>query len=249
MTVKEDEIKFLTRDAIKYIAMLTMLLNHVGNIFLKTNTLLCELFIAVGYFTAITMIYFLVEGYGYTHSREKYLSRLLIFGLISEIPYCLAFTENGVISYTGLNMMFTLALCFSLIWIFDICKNKFVKIFAALLSIILSLLCSWAILAPIYTLLFIWAKNSYKKTKIAFLISIIIFGLMSFIGGISNFTFSRNILYAVLSMLGMFLAYICIVYFYNGKRVEKYREFSKWFFYWFYPVHLLILGLIRVWVM
>lgn len=145
-------------------------------------------------------------------------------------------------------MMFTLALCFILIWIFDVYKDKFIRIFAAILSIFLSLLCSWAILAPIYTLLFIWAKNSYKRTKIAFLTSIIIFGLMSFIGGISNFTFSRNILYSVLSMLGMFLAYICIVYFYNGKRIEKHRKFSKWFFYWFYPVHLLILGLVRIWI-
>ena len=60
--------KPLTRDAIKYIAMFTMLLNHIADIFLQTGTWLCEIFIAVGYFTAISMIYFLVEGYDYTHS-------------------------------------------------------------------------------------------------------------------------------------------------------------------------------------
>lgn len=61
--------KSLSRDAIKYIAMFTMLLNHIADIFLQTGTWLCEIFIAVGYFTAISMIYFLVEGYQYTHSK------------------------------------------------------------------------------------------------------------------------------------------------------------------------------------
>ena len=33
------------------------------------------------------MCFFLVEGYRYTHSRKKYALRLLIFALISQVPY------------------------------------------------------------------------------------------------------------------------------------------------------------------
>lgn len=65
----------MNRDEIKYIAMFTMLLNHIANIFLEPGTLLFEIFVDVGYFTAITMCYFLVEGYGYTRSKEKYGKR------------------------------------------------------------------------------------------------------------------------------------------------------------------------------
>ena len=54
--------KGLSRDAIKYIAMLTMLLNHISTIFMQPGHLLSELFLDIGYFTAITMCYFLVEG-------------------------------------------------------------------------------------------------------------------------------------------------------------------------------------------
>ena len=55
--------QILNRDIIKYIAMITMLLNHIATIFLERGTALYVAFIIIGYFTAITMIYFLVEGY------------------------------------------------------------------------------------------------------------------------------------------------------------------------------------------
>lgn len=241
--------KSLSRDAIKYIAMFTMLLNHIADIFLQTGTWLCEIFIAVGYFTAISMIYFLVEGYQYTHSKRRYFLRLLIFGFLSEIPYCLALTTEGIISFCGLNMMFTLSLCFGLIWIIDNVKSTITKVVFSFLLIGLSILCSWAILAPIYTLLFIWAKNFKKQIKIAFVISISLFGFMNFLGGIEHFTTSENILYALLSMIGMGLAGFCILYLYNGKQSVIGKKFSKWFFYAFYPVHLLILGMIRIIIM
>jgi hypothetical protein len=173
----------------------------------------------------------------------------MIFGLISEIPYCLALTTEGTISFCGLNMMFTLALCFGLIWIMDNMKSTIMKVILSVLIIVLSILCSWAILAPIYTLLFIWAKGSQERKKAAFLISIILFGLMNFLGGIEHFTTSKNILYALLSMIGMGLAGFCILYLYNGKQAVKGRKFSKWFFYTFYPAHLLILGIIRISIM
>ena len=53
----------LNRDTIKYIAMLTMLLNHLSTIFLDRGTFLGELFLDVGYFTAPVMCWFLAEGY------------------------------------------------------------------------------------------------------------------------------------------------------------------------------------------
>lgn len=236
----------LNRDVIKYIAMFTMLLNHIATIFLKTGTPLCEVFLAIGYFTAIVMIYFLVEGYTYTRSKKTYLSRLFIFALLSEIPYCLAFTEKGILTFCGLNMLFTLCLCFGLIWIIDNLKNKIVKVCLTLGIILLSVLCSWAILAPIYTLLFLWARDSDKKTKIAFAASIFLFGVFNFLGGIGKFAFATNILYAVLAVVGMGLAGICIVFLYNGKRMKTGQNFSKWFFYTFYPAHLLLLGIIRI---
>lgn len=241
-----DNNKPLTQDAIKYFALLAMLLNHIAKIFLQPGTLLWEVFTAIGYFTAVSMIFFLVEGYWYTHSKKGYLARLLIFGIISEIPYCLAFTQNGIIRFCGLNMLFTLSLCFCLIWVMDQSTRRWFKIVFSILALAVSLLCDWAVLAPFYTLLFYWAKGSEKNTRLAFLSAMILFGVRKFVEALSLFTIEQSALFAALSMAGMGAAAVCILYLYNGKRSEKGRTFSKWFFYLFYPLHLLILGLIRI---
>ena len=96
------EKRGMNRDTIKYIAMITMLLNHVSFIFLEPGTVLAEILTAVGYFTAPVMCYFLVEGMTYTRSPKKYGQRLLLFAVISELPYCLAMTGEGIIGFAGM---------------------------------------------------------------------------------------------------------------------------------------------------
>ena len=101
----------MSRNAIKYLAMAAMFCNHFAYIFLKEGSTGQEVMVDIGYFTAITMCYFLVEGFYYTHSRRKYGERLLIFAGISQVPYMMAF------DFSQLNMIFTLFICLSLIHI------------------------------------------------------------------------------------------------------------------------------------
>ena len=238
--------KVLNRDVIKYIAMLTMLLNHISTIFMKPGTIQAEFCLNIGYFTAITMCYFLVEGYQYTHSKKKYALRLTIFALISELPFCMAFAEHGILEFYGLNMLFTLLICFCILVVKERITNKFLKVVMIVLLTLLTVLCDWALLAPIFTLLFCWARNSKKKVAVSFAISAVLFGLFIFAGGIGRFSTGTNVIYSLAGMMGIVLAGIAICLLYNGKQMEKGHKFSKWFFYIFYPAHLLILALIRI---
>ncbi len=245
-----NKVKILNRDVIKYIAMFLMLLNHIATIFMESDhmmgQIISELFLDLGYFTAPVMCYFLVEGFYYTRSQKKYAIRLLTFALLSELPYCLAFTQKGILQFQGFNMLFTLFLCFEIVRAVEKISDKSSKIVVVVELVLLSLMSDWAILAPVFTLLFLWSRNEKVKTRYAFLIAGLLFGMINFLGGIGRFALKTNIIYSLGSMLGIGLAGLVITCFYNGKQMQKGKTFSKWFFYCFYPGHLLILGVIRI---
>ena len=143
-------------------------------------------------------------------------------------------------------MLFTLLICFGILMAVEKVSNKVIRATCILILILFSSVCDWAFLAPVFTLLFLWSKGSKSKTGWAFIISMLLFGGLNFAGGLGRFSMETNLIYALGSMMGIALAGIVIVIFYNGRRIEKGSVFSKWFFYWFYPLHLLLLGILRV---
>lgn len=245
---KGQELRPLTRDAVKYMAVFAMLLNHIAVVFLEPGTWPFEILKAVGYFTAVTMIYFLIEGYQYTHAKKAYITRLFLFALLSEIPYCLAFTRHGVLEFCGLNMLFTLCLCFALVWIKENIREAEKRLFLNTGVVALSICCDWAVLAPLFTLFFLQEGSRGKGAKKAFAESAALFGFASFLEGMGKIPLAYNGLLTAMGMAAMGLSAVCILYFYNGKRAGRGRTFSQWFFYLFYPIHLLVLGLLRIWM-
>ncbi|MBQ0058351.1 MAG: conjugal transfer protein TraX, partial [Lachnospiraceae bacterium] len=151
----------ISQEAIKYFAMLTMLINHIGSIFMPEHSIESSLMKAIGYFTAVTMCYFLVEGYYHTSSKERYSRRLLIFAIVSQLPYMLAFSGESIITFhvfnmdipfPGFSMIFTLWICFQLLITLEDSNIADRKAYAIGLVCITGL-GDWPFLAP----LFVWA--------------------------------------------------------------------------------------------
>lgn len=236
----------LDRDTIKYIAMAAMLVNHIGTIFLTPGTFLYELFLDIGYFTAPVMCYFLVEGYRLTHSRKLYGRRLFVFAVLSELPFCLAFSHGAEVYFVAMNMIFTLFLCFLLLEVMEKEPKGFARGLLVALLILASTVSDWAILAPVYTMLFYKAGQDREKQKKAFFWAAALFGAFGLAGSPEWYSGLQRLLYALGCMSGVAAAGVCIVCFYNGRRAQRGQRFSKWFFYLFYPVHLLLLGIIRI---
>lgn len=230
----------MNRDVIKYIAIVTMTLNHISNIFMDPDTVLGEAFLDIGYFTAITMCYFLVEGYHYTHSKKKYGQRLLLFALISQVPFQLA------VGYFALNMLFTLLLCFLIL-----CAKEYIRRPGERIAVIVCLTActlfgDWALLAAVFTLLFDWSRKDKKKTALAYSIAFLAFGALNFL---SYYTPGAGIGQALVRTLaagaGIVVSGVIMLCFYNGKKSPRSGKFGKWFFYVYYPAHLAILVLLR----
>ena len=99
----------MSRDSIKMVAMLTMLINHIANVFLPAGQPLTNLCLCIGYFTAVTMCFFLVEGYGCTRSKRRYAGRLLGFAVLAQLPNGATVTILGqfdewyTVEYDGLH--------------------------------------------------------------------------------------------------------------------------------------------------
>lgn len=231
----------MNRDVIKSIAMVTMTLNHIAIVFMKPDSWLYYLFCGIGYFTGVVMINFILEGYKYTSSRKRYFLRLLSFGLLSQFPFVFAFTNNG----GRLNMMFSLCICFGIIWALKELDNKLYKVVVITMAFILSFYCDWPLLAPVLTLLLYWAKKSPGIKAIPQCIFIVVFWFFQFLDGQEVFSVAINLLYSMLSIIGVVIAFLILNFFYNGKLKQNRSAFFKWFFYVFYPLHLIIIGIVE----
>ncbi len=231
----ELEKKGLNRDVIKCIGMLTMLLNHVAHAFLTEGTLLYNVFIGVGYFTAITMCYFLVEGYEYTRSKKKYALRLLVFGLLSQVPFMLLF------QVPSLNMLFSLLICFGMLCILDKFEGTWYRELLVVLLFIVSIFSDWPLMAPAFTLLFRWSNKNRTKLLLSYGISIVIFCFLNGTGYLVTESVGGAVVHVLCDALALVASGLLIMFFYNGKKSAAAPKFFKWFFYLFYPLHLTLL--------
>ena len=236
----------MNRDTIKYMAAAAMLVDHIGFIFLKPP--LSDIAKGLGNFTAVTMCYFLVEGYGYTRSRKKYALRLLLFALVSQIPYRMALGGTSYLGLDRLNIMFNLLICFGILYIntegVDFPAGSRRREWTALL-IMLSLFCDWSFLAPLLVLLFMKAGDDPDRKARAWALFILAFGILYFLADESGATLTHRLVFALTALTGPMAAALVLLCFYNGKQSARFRGFHKWFFYLFYPAHLFVLALLK----
>lgn len=264
--------KFLDSDMLKAIAIVTMVIDHIGASLLETilysgNAGLPDYWYevdtvlrSIGRTAFPIFAFLLVEGFFYTHSRKKYLGRLLLFAVLSEMPFDLAF--YGSLFYPGSqNVFWTFCIGFLVIWWLeklygayrsgsDILRrdgkrmqeykreNRFeiryrsgypiVVMFAAVCLVMtgavsaLILEADYGIYGFLLILLFYLGKHGNVPQIVVCTCGYLLF------------------LWEPYCLFGFLL-----ILFYNGRRKQRGRGF-QYFFYLFYPVHLLILGLIRV---
>ena len=173
--------------------------------------------------------FLLIEGFLHTSNRTKYAGRLLLFAAISEIPFDMAFSGK-ILEFSYQNVFFTLFI--GLLTIMLIAKAERQQT----LGPALRSLCFVGIMfggMGCATLL----RTDYSYYGVMCIVVLYLFRqnrLVQVLAGCASFCWWE--LPAVTAFIP--------VYFYNGKRGLR----MKYFFYFYYPVHLFILCLICAWL-
>ncbi|MBW7573276.1 TraX family protein [Caproiciproducens faecalis] len=212
----------MNRSQLKMLAVITMLIDHVGAVFFPA----VPLFRIIGRLSFPLFCFFISEGLLYTTNIKGYLERLFLFALISEVPYDLAFHKT-VYYPQSQNVFFTLFLGLAAIAILHTylvsrpVPAVLLAVSCALLAEVLHTDYGW--FGVVLIIIFYCFKNFRTRGVLVFTVLNTGYSLLT--GPIK--------LYAALAGFPILV--------YNGK---KGKLNWKYFFYAFYPVHLLILYLV-----
>ena len=226
----------MNRNILKYIAVIAMLSDHLSLVFVGMDNPLGVAMRVFGRLTAPIMCYFLVEGYMHTSSKKKYALRLLAFALISQLPF--SYLLTGRLFSTHFNMMFTLFFCFMLLVVIEKVESRVLKFILALVIYSVCDYCDWGMVAPLWVMAFAMLRNDKKKLTAIYALICLFWVLRSTYMAVD----AGKMWYDGLWQAGV-LEFIPFLYLYNGK-AGKSSKFSKWFFYIFYPAHILILAVL-----
>lgn len=243
--------KVLNSNIIKLIAIAAMTLDHIAwFIFPGYSYEVVPIILhIIGRITCPIMCYFIAEGYHYTKDIKKYTRRLFIFALLSHIPYVLAsinyvdyksfipFYYGSILNQTSVMWSLTWGLVMLRIENSKKINSQFLKTLLIFLICLISFPSDWSCIASLCILAIGTNKDNFKVQMLWMLFYVLIYSIVYF--------FALDKIYGIIQM-AVVLA-IPILMLYNGKRSsnQKYNKFMKWVFYLYYPIHLLIIGLLQ----
>lgn len=232
-----QRIQFLNGFHLKLIAICTMLIDHMGyTLFPGVMWLRC-----VGRVAFPIFCFLIAEGCVYTHDRKKYALRLLVFALLSEIPYNLM--NSGMIwDPYDQNVLWTLLLGALVCWLMDWALKKCTP---------LSFMLTGAVMLAAYWLLEIGNTDygGWGMLLVAAFYGVhrapsgVVVKMIAQAFGLAFF--SIGVMGGYLSIELWSLAALVPIWLYNGQRGFS-NKAVQYGFYAFYPVHILALSLIAM---
>lgn len=213
--------------ALKLVAIICMLIDHIGAVFMEGTSLYNPMRV-IGRIAFPLFAFLIVEGYYHTRDVKKYMLRLGIFALISEIPFDLAFNHK-LFYWSYQNIFFTLFIGLVVIYFLEEARKKY-----PVNSSTYTLVEAGAILGGC-----ILSIAIFSDYNILGILTILVFYIfrgklpMIFIGLVAL----HGLLLGNLGIQTAAVLSVVFIVLYNGKKGPS----LKYFFYAFYPVHLIII--------
>lgn len=235
--------KIINNNTLKIIAMILMLLDHLWGTIIPGN----QWMTLIGRMAFPIFAFLIVEGFFHTSDLKKYMKRLFIFGLISEIPFNLIYTGSIIFPFHQ-NVMFTLLLGLLIINEIDKIKNnkeikkKIIPILKIFLFLLISIIgfVDYGV-TGVLTIVVFYLFRGFKLAWIGQLISLILLYIVFFEGQSVIFNIFNYEYFLPLQSIGVLS--LIFIWLYNGEK-SKNNKLIKYLFYSFYPVHMLVIYLI-----
>ena len=223
--------------ALHIIAMIFMLCDHMWATILDYEWLTC-----IGRIAFPIFAFLITEGYIHTSNINKYIKRMMIFAIITEIPFNLMVSASPIYPFHQ-NVLWTFVI--SLLTLkylnFDNVKNSFKSILIILLAIIIATvtMCDYFGAGVMMVVgFYIFRKSKFLQLLMMIYVNMILIQGYSYPIDIAGYTYYfPQQGFAVLSLIFIWL--------YNGKQ-GYHAKWFKIFCYAFYPLHMLILYLLTI---
>ena len=215
--------KIFSNFDLKILAIITMTIDHIGAIIYPN----IDAFRIIGRISFPIFCFLLVEGFKHTHNRFRYFIRLLLFAIITQPIYDYAFNNHE------LNILFTFSLSFLLLSSIEFIKKIINKYNKGIENYLYKTI-SYLLIYIIFLILSIILNVDYQALGISLVLIIylspnILLSLLLYLIIAITLDVNNIQLYSLIAFI--------FIYFYNGKKGKD----IKYFFYLYYPLHLLLL--------
>lgn len=220
------EIKGISGSTLKIIAIISMLTDHTAIVFFKDNQQLYTFMrLWIGRMAFPIFCFLLVEGFQKTRNPLKYAGRLLCFALLSELPQDIAL-YGSIPDWRHQNVLFTLFIGILMLWGMEQVQQRLKSVWL-----------QWSAIACLFGAAAMLAQVtfcSYQAKGIAAIALLYLFRQRRWEQCVAlcvAFYWKPTAMLAVGPIA-----------LYKGKRGLA----LKYFFYLFYPVHLMMLYLLSL---
>ncbi len=244
----------LTGQQLKIIAIIAMVVDHAARAFVpQYYSPLGILLHFIGRITGPTMFFFVAEGCRHTRSMPKYAGRMFLFCAVSYLPFI--WFKTGGLPHTAedflaLNVFFTLGCGVLALGALRFVRSKLAAAVLVAGLITVSYFGDWGVTGVVMMVVFYLAGGgglgggSFRLQAAAYcgIVAVQVLTGVQWLWGPGG-SFNPNAVGYMIVQCGMFVP-IILLGLYNGRRGGG----GKWLFYVFYPAHLVVICLIRMWL-
>lgn len=233
--------KGLSGNALKLVAIVAMTVDHLAWMGIETyqqaETPLQIALHSIGRLTAPIMFFFVAEGYHHTHNFRRYLGRLFLLAVVSHFAFCYfnmsGFNPFGNLLFNATSIAWPLMWGLILLKLWDTERlPQWQKLGITLLACLVTFSSDWSCAAPLAILMIGRNRGNFYKQMLWMMLIVTLYALA--------FSIVHSQTYGMVHM-ACWLA-VPLLALYNGER-GKARWLGK-FFYYYYPAHLALIGLL-----